>query len=225
MARTVRVWDLPTRLFHWLLAALVVVSFVTVKAGGNWLQIHFYSGYAIVVLIAFRIIWGFIGGRYARFSSFLFGPGSVLRHLRGSSDAPRTLGHNPLGAFSVYALIIVIGLQAAGGLFANDDIASEGPLAKLISKGLSDRITSLHHLGEFVILTLVALHLVAVLYYLLLRRDNLVRPMLTGDKPHDGTLPSTRDDAALRLRGLIVLALCALALWALLRWAAGVDTF
>jgi len=225
MSRTVRVWDLPTRLFHWLLAALVVVSFVSAKVGGNLLQLHFYSGYAVIVLIAFRIVWGFVGGRYARFSSFLFGPGSVLRYLRGSPDAPRTLGHNPLGSLSVYALIVVIGLQAAGGLFANDDIASEGPLARLISKALSDRITSLHQLGQVAIIALVVMHVVAVLYHLLRRRDNLARPMLTGDKPYDGTLPSSRDDTALRLRGLLVLALCALALWGLLRWSAGVSTF
>ncbi len=115
MARTVRVWDLPTRLFHWLLVTLVVVSFVTVKAGGNWLQIHFYSGYAIVVLIAFRIIWGFVGGRYARFSSFLFGPGSVLQYLRGARAAPRTLGHNPLGAFSVFGLLALLAMKKKQG--------------------------------------------------------------------------------------------------------------
>ena len=178
MASTdVRVWDLPTRLFHWALAALVVFSVVTANVGGNWVQWHFYSGYAILTLIAFRLAWGFIGGRYARFSSFLFGPSAILAALTGDPRAPRTLGHNPLGSLSVFALLASIGLQAAIGLFANDDIASEGPLAKFVSGALSDRLTSLHRLNANIVFALVALHVLAILFYLLRRRENLVRPM------------------------------------------------
>jgi cytochrome b len=214
-AAGVRVWDLPTRLFHWTLAALVVFSVVTANIGGNWIQWHFYSGYAILTLIAFRLVWGFAGGRYARFSSFLFGPSAILAALRNSPGAPRTLGHNPLGSLSVFALLASVGLQAAIGLFANDDIASEGPLAKFVSNALSDRLTSLHHLNANIIYALVALHLLAILFYLLRRRENLVRPMLTGDKPVGDATMASRDDTALRVRAAIVLCLCAAAVWLL----------
>jgi cytochrome b len=214
----VRIWDLPTRLFHWTLAALVVFSIVTANIGGNWVQWHFYSGYAILTLIAFRLVWGFAGGRYARFSSFLFGPSAILATLRGAPGAPRTPGHNPLGSLSVFALLASIGVQAAIGLFANDDIASEGPLAKFVSKALSDRLTSLHHQNADLIVALVVLHLLAIAFYLLRKRENLVRPMLTGDKPGVEPRLASRDDAALRLRALVVLAVCAAAVW----WLVGV---
>jgi cytochrome b len=214
----VRIWDLPTRLFHWTLAALVVFSIVTANIGGNWVQWHFYSGYAILTLIAFRLAWGFAGGRYARFSSFLFGPSAILAALRGAPGAPRTPGHNPLGSLSVFALLASIGVQAAIGLFANDDIASEGPLAKFVSKALSDRLTSLHHQNADLIVALVVLHLLAIAFYLLRKRENLVRPMLTGDKPGVEPRLASRDDAALRLRALVVLAVCAAAVW----WLVGV---
>ncbi len=209
----VRVWDLPTRLFHWSLVALVVTSFVTIKVGGNWVQWHFYSGYAILTLILFRLVWGFIGGRYARFGSFLFGPSAVLATLKDSPAAPRTLGHNPLGALSVFALLLFTGLQAAGGLFANDDIASEGPLVKFISKALSDRLTSLHHLNEKIILALVVLHVAAIVFYLWRKRQNLVRPMLTGDKPQGNPAEASRDDTGLRVRAAVVFAVCAAVVW------------
>jgi len=209
----VRVWDLPTRLFHWALVGLVVASFVTAKLGGNLIQWHFWSGYAILALVLFRFAWGFAGGRYARFGSFLFGPRDVLAAARGSPQAPRTLGHNPLGAVSVFAMLGLVALQALAGLFSNDDIASEGPLARYVSKALSDRLTGLHHLNEKILLVLVALHVAAILFYLLRRRENLVRPMLTGDKAGGDPEAASRDDAALRLRALLILGACAAAVW------------
>lgn len=220
MAQPIRVWDLPTRLFHWSLVALVVLSFVSVKIGGNWLTWHFYSGYALLALVGFRLVWGFVGGRYARFSSFLFGPKAIIAYLRGSPDAPRTLGHNPLGSLSVYGLLGLTGLQALGGLFANDDIASEGPLARFVSKAVSDQITSLHHLNEKFIMLLVLLHVAALMYYRFAKRENLIQAMVTGDKPAGDPAAASRDDVALRLRGLLVLAVCAALVWALLKWAA-----
>ncbi len=220
MSQRIRVWDLPTRLFHWSLAALVVLSFVSVKIGGNWLTWHFYSGYALIALVGFRLVWGFVGGRYARFSSFLFGPKAIIGYLRGSPDAPRTLGHNPLGSLSVYGLLGLTGLQALGGLFANDDIASEGPLARFVSKEVSDQITSLHHLNEKFIMLLVLTHIAALLYYRFAKRENLVRAMVTGDKHEGDPAAASRDDAALRMRAVLVLGVCAALVWALLKWAA-----
>lgn len=212
------VWDLPTRLFHWLLVLLLVGSFLAVKAGGNWIDWHFRAGYAILALIVFRIIWGFVGGRYARFGSFLFRPRQVLAYLRGAPDAHPGPGHNPLGALSVFAMLLLIGVQAVLGLFANDDIASEGPLASLVSKDTSDFLTGLHLRHEPIILALVALHVLAIAWYRIVRGRRLVRPMVTGRDPQapPGTVPS-RDDARTRLGALAILAVVAVAVWLVVR--------
>jgi cytochrome b len=210
----IRVWDLPTRVFHWVLAALIVASFVTVKVGGNLMVWHERLGYAALTLVAFRVVWGFAGGRYARFASFVRGPGAVLAYLRGAPAAP---GHNPMGALSVLALLAAVGFQAASGLFANDDIAFEGPLAAKVSGATSSLLTTMHRINEKVIIALVALHLVAVLYYRFGKGKDLVRPMLTGDATVPGTHPASRDDAMLRLRALVIAAACAAAVAWLVR--------
>jgi cytochrome b len=180
----VLVWDLPLRLFHWLLVALVVVSVVSVKIGGNAMQIHLLSGYTVLALLLFRILWGFFGSTHARFASFVRAPAAALAYLsalrRGEAD--QHLGHNPAGAWSVLLMLAVLLVQAGTGLFANDDIATEGPLAKLLSKDLSDRITGIHHLNSKLLYALIALHLSAVAFYLLGKHENLVKPMITGFK-------------------------------------------
>jgi len=178
------VWDLPLRLFHWLLVLLVVVSFVSAKIGGNAMQIHLLSGYTILTLVLFRILWGFLGGTHARFASFVRGPGAVFAYLRAlpRREAGEPLGHNPAGAWSVILMLAALLAQAATGLFANDDISTEGPLAKLVSKALSDRITSVHHLNIMLLYALIALHLSAIAFYFFHKRENLVKPMLTGYK-------------------------------------------
>jgi cytochrome b len=219
----VRVWDLPLRLFHWLLVACLAGSFVTVKAG--WMDWHFRFGYAALTLIVFRILWGLVGPRYARFSSFLFGPSALLAYLRNATAAPRTLGHTPVGSLSVFALLAIVAVQASAGLFASDDIASEGPLARLVSNAVVERASWLHHFNEPVILGLVALHLLAILFYRLFRRQSLIRPMVVGDR----LLPATavdaepaglaaRDDAGMRLRALGVAAIAAAAVAVVVNW-------
>lgn len=210
-AQRVRIWDLPTRLFHWSLAALVVFSIVTAHVGGAWIDWHFRSGYAVLALVAFRIAWGFVGGRHARFASFLRGPSGVSAALRGE-PAP-TAGHNPLGGLSVVAMLALVGAQAVGGLFANDDIASEGPLVRLVSKATSDTITTLHRINEKLILALVVLHVAAIVFYLWRKRTNLVRPMITGDKSDVDPAQAARDDTGLRVRAAVLLAICAAAVW------------
>jgi len=175
------VWDLPLRLFHWLLVLLVVVSVVSAKIGGNAMQVHMLSGYTVLALLLFRILWGFLGSTHARFASFVRGPAAVIAYLRGR-DAGQHLGHNPAGAWSVIFMLLALLLQAATGLFANDDIATEGPLAKLVSKALSDRITGVHHFNVKLLLALIGLHLSAIVFYLFYKRENLVKPMLTGFK-------------------------------------------
>lgn len=210
--KTVRVWDLPIRLFHWTLAVLIVAAVVTQKIGGNATEWHFRCGYAILTLLLFRILWGLFGTRYARFSSFLYGPSTIVGYVRGGKDAlkEKFLGHNPLGSLSVFALIGVVLAQAMGGLFSNDDIASEGPLVRYISKETSDKITSLHKdVGETLIYILVALHITAIIFYYVKKRQNLVKAMITGDQEVDFDAPPAEDTAGKRLLALVLLALSA----------------
>jgi cytochrome b len=177
------VWDLPTRLFHWLLVLLVIVSFVTVDIGGNAMQYHERSGFTILALLLFRVVWGVIGSEPSRFKTFLKGPAAVLRYaattLRREPECHLT--HNPLGGWSVAALLTVLLVQAGTGLFANDDIATEGPLYKWVSKATSDWITEVHEFNAGIIVALIVLHLAAVLFHLIYKRDNLLVPMFTGD--------------------------------------------
>lgn len=211
------IWDLPTRLFHWLLVLLAVCSVLAAKAGGNWIDWHFRAGYAILTLIAFRIVWGFVGGRYARFRSFPFSPRRAIAYLRGGPDAPKDAGHNPLGALSVYAMLLLFGAQALLGLFANDDIASEGPLASLVSKDTSDFLTGLHLRHVNILLALVGLHVLAIAWYRL-RGRRLVPPMITGrDRQAPPGTASSRDDTKLRLGALAIVAVIAGIVWLVVR--------
>jgi len=204
-----RVWDLPTRLFHWTLTALIVFSFTTAKIGGLWMDWHMRSGYAVLTLVLFRLLWGFAGSHYARFATFVRGPRKVLAYLTGRLDD--TAGHNPLGALSVLALLAALLLQAGSGLFANDEIFTEGPLAKLVSGSTSSLLTSIHHRGEFVLYALVGLHLAAVVFYAVFKRQNLVSAMVRGDRVVDAQ--PARDDLALRVRALVLFGLCAGLTW------------
>jgi len=211
--RKTRVWDLPTRLFHWALVILVVFSFISGNIGGNLVPWHYRSGYAILTLLLFRIVWGLVGSRHARFSSFIPTPGRVMAYLRGIGrrDGEHTPGHNPLGAVSVYAILLALLFQVLTGLFANDDIVDQGPLAIWISKELSDRLTDLHVINRVVLLVLVALHLAAILFYYFYKRVNLVRPMLSGDMELKATAAevAANDGWRTRLLALIILGACA----------------
>jgi cytochrome b len=185
------VWDLPTRLFHWLLVMLVIVSFVTGKTGGNAMVYHQWSGSAILTLLLFRVLWGIFGGLHSRFASFVRGPATVFRHAAEMfrKDAGRYIGHNPLGGWSILAMLASLFFQAGTGLFANDDIFIEGPLYTYVSKSTSDLLTRCHRINQDVIVALVAIHILAVLFYLVVKRENLIIPMLTGYKtvPQDTT--------------------------------------
>lgn len=175
----IRVWDLPVRLFHWLLLALVVGAVATVKVGGNAMIWHGRIGQAILALIVFRIVWGFVGSTTARFAQFVRGPGAIIDYLRGRW---RGIGHSPLAALSVLALLIVIGAQATTGLFATDDIAFNGPLYRAVSASTATQLSGWHRQAEWLIYGLIALHLTAILFYRLVRKDDLVTPMITGNK-------------------------------------------
>jgi len=208
------VWDLPLRLFHWTLASLVVVSFVSAKIGGNAMQVHMLSGYAVLSLLLFRVLWGFLGGTHARFASFVRGPAAVISYLRGQGT-DRHLGHNPAGAWSVLLMLAALLAQVATGLFANDDISTEGPLAKLVSKALSDRLTGAHHLNIKLLYALIGLHLSAVAFYLFRKRENLVKPMVTGFK--DAAAGDAAPKQGKTWFAALLLAICAAAVYVLLK--------
>ncbi|KOF52747.1 MULTISPECIES: cytochrome b/b6 domain-containing protein [unclassified Achromobacter] len=215
----IRIWDLPTRLFHWTFAFCVIGAFVSVKLGGLYMDWHVRFGCAALGLVIFRLAWGFIGPRYARFSQFVRGPSAVAAYLRGAA-APA--GHNPLGALSVLALLLVVGLQAASGLFATDDIMTQGPLYGYVSESVAGALTSWHKLNEWIIIALVALHLLAIAWYALVRRKRIVGPMITGNAdPRDlpaGTPPAD-DGPAVWLRALL-LGAC---VWALVAWIRSLE--
>ena len=144
MAHSVRIWDLPTRLFHWSLAACVIGLFISAKMGGNAMVWHLRLGYAVLALLLFRLCWGFIGGRWSRFSAFLYSPARVLRYLRGQGDARDGVGHNPLGALSVFGLLGILALQVGSGLLSDDEIAFSGPLTRFVSGDTVGQATAYH---------------------------------------------------------------------------------
>lgn len=215
--RAVAVWDLPTRLFHWLLVGLMAVSVVTVEIGGNAMRVHACSGFTILALVVFRLAWGFVGSTPSRFKTFLVGPRRVIAYARALSrpDAPHHLTHNPLGGWSVVAMLAAVLLQAATGLFASDDIMTQGPLNRHVSSGVGRLLTDLHELNAAVILALVAVHVAAVLFHLVYRRDNLIGPMITGEKSWEGPLPAIRKSPL--WLAAVVAALAAGAVWWLVR--------
>ena len=173
-SQTVRIWDLPTRLFHWALAFSVIGAFITVKMGNmDW---HIRLGEWVFCLILFRIIWGFIGPHYARFSQFIKGPKSIATYLK---DGKKVYGHNPLGALSVIALLALFGFQAVTGLYTGDGYFYQGPLYS-IGRGVRDTMTSWHHQMEIWMILLFVLHVGAVFFYKFFKKDNLLTPMITG---------------------------------------------
>lgn len=206
---TVRVWDLPTRLFHWALAACVIAMVVTAKVGGDAMNWHIRLGYAVFALLLFRLAWGVVGGHWSRFASFAPTPGRLSRYLGGQVAPEDTAGHTPLGALSVFALLAVLSAQVGTGLFADDEIAFTGPLTALVSGSVVSAATRWHKgWGQYAVTGLVALHLVAIAVYQL-KRKNLVKPMLLGDKQLPHALPGSRDTAGTRLLALVLLALAA----------------
>ncbi len=191
----IRVWDIPVRLFHWLLVLAVIGLFVTGKLGGNWMEYHQKLGAFVLGLVIFRVIWGLVGGFHARFVNFVRGPSTVLTYMtrlirKGDGKGlPTYLGHNPMGALSVVGLLAVLGFQAVSGLFADDDILSSGPYAASVAKSVSDLLTKLHKLNSDLILILVGVHIAAIAFYFFVKKENLVKAMFTGKKPNmDGAL-------------------------------------
>lgn len=181
-ART-RLWDLPVRVIHWCFVLLIPALWWTAENGE--MSLHMQLGTILLQLLVVRILWGFVGSSTARFTSFVRGPGAVLgylRSLRGKGHAP-AVGHNPAGGWSVIALLAVMSLQVALGLFSGDeDDGVTGPLYNLVTYGTASQATELHRFIFNLILAFIALHLAAIAYYRIVRRDNLIAPMVTGSR-------------------------------------------
>lgn len=211
------VWDVFTRLFHWGLVGAIGFAWWSGEEGGNWMSWHMIAGYSVVSLVLFRLIWGFTGSPYSRFKEFLRGPGFTLSYLKQvlSGKAPTYTGHNPLGGWMVLALIVLCAVQGITGLFATDDIFTEGPLTSMVSGDTASFLTSVHKINFNVLLAAVGLHLFGVVYHQRIKREPLVQGMIHGRKPVSDV--HTHPALAPFMRGAIVAAI-ALALFVLLYW-------
>lgn len=198
-ARRVKVWDLPIRLFHWLLVIGIFAMWLTADVLDR-LSLHMAIGYALIGLIVFRLVWGFIGSDTARFAQFIRGPGAIIGYFRKPKGTV-VLGHNPLGALSVVALLLVIMVQLGTGLFANDQIYSEGPLSDYVSERTQDLLTYIHEINFYVLLGLIGLHLAAIAFYQFKKHEPLVRAMITGQR--ELKADETVQNPSLRFAGLI----------------------
>lgn len=211
----VRVWDLPTRVFHWALVLAVVGLVLTAEFDA--LVWHMRLGLGVGALLVFRLMWGLVGGHWSRFTSFVRMPATILRYLRGEvrPDDHFDVGHNPLGALSVLALLGLLALQVASGLVADDEVATTGPLSRFVSGAVVRLGTAWHtEVGKAILIVLVLLHVAAIVVYRRKKRVDLVTPMLTGDKALPPGTPASTDTLATRLRATALLAAgLALAAW------------
>jgi len=203
MLNVVRVWDLPTRVFHWALVAAVVGLITSAQIGGEAMAWHFRFGYAVLTLLLFRILWGLIGGHWSRFASFIYSPATILGYLKGQGKPEHAIGHNPLGSLSVFAMLGILLLQVGSGLFSDDEIAAAGPLVSLVPSAWVALATHYHaEIGKVILLGLLLLHVGTILFYRFKKGENLVKPMVHGDKETPVTVRSSRDDARSRLLAL-----------------------
>ena len=212
--RSIRVWDLPTRLFHWLLVGSVIGMFITANVD-DALSWHFRIGYFIASLLLFRVVWGLVGGYWSRFTHFRWSVPGFFRTLRGGLREPSHVGHGHAGTWSVVALLTVLGAQVTTGLFSDDDISMAGPLASLVDGEWVSRLTSIHkEVTKVGVLVLVLLHVGAIAFYAWRRKQNLVRAMVTGDQSLDEmpiNTPASRDGWTQRALALVIWAACAAA--------------
>ena len=210
---SMKVWDAPTRLFHWAVVVLIACSYFSIHY--DRIDLHFLSGYALLTLLLFRLAWGFVGSETSRFSQFVRSPIAGFSHLRGflKPEPDDQVGHNAAGGWMVLILLGDLGLQVGLGLFSNDDVVNEGPLAHLVGKAWSDRLTAYHAYNFNVILGLIALHVLAIIAYAGIKKHNLLRPMITGRKRLPGATRQPR--MASSLVALLLVALSACLVWVL----------
>jgi cytochrome b len=205
----VRIWDLPTRVFHWALLLCVVGLIITGNVGGSLMTWHFRFGYGVMTLLLFRFVWGFIGGKWSRFATFIYSPRTLMAYLKGRGKPEHSAGHNPLGAGSVFALFAFLALQVGTGLISDDEITNAGPLTRFVSNARVSLATWWHKdIGKWVIAALVILHIGAIIFYLTKKKENLIRPMIDGDKQMAHQVESSKDTAGSRWAALVVLVVC-----------------
>lgn len=205
----VRIWDLPTRLFHWALALCVLALVITGNIGGEVMVWHFRLGFTVLSLLLFRLVWGFCGGHWSRWSHLPIHPKTVLAYLR-SPPASVQAGHNPLGSLSVLALLLMLLFQVASGLISDDEIATSGPFVPWVSSSLSALATHWHtSKGKPILLLLIALHLAAIWFYRRFKKQALTQAMVRGDQLLSGSPTPSRDDASSRLLALLLFCVCA----------------
>ena len=212
-----RVWDVPTRLFHWLLVVLIALQYATAEFHLLDMQWHFRFGYATLALIVFRLLWGVFGSQTSRFSEFVRGPAAVARHTLAlmSNKATASVGHNPLGGWSVLVLLASVLLQTVSGLFASDGIDTQGPLADRLSVAAVKTWTRIHVWNQNVLLVLIALHVMAIVLYAVLRNENLLGPMISGRASIEvAPVRFAGGVRAIVLFGISVAAVAALIVWA-----------
>lgn len=211
----VKAWDVPTRLFHWLLVVLIACSYLSYKFGDVMMQWHMLNGYAILTLVIYRLLWGVIGSSTARFRDFIKGPGAVFSYLKAlfSKEPQKFLGHNPAGGLMVVALLLLILGQGTMGLFSSDDIMVEGPLVHKVSSSWVSTASSFHRIGFWVIVGFVSLHVFAAFFYLLVKKENLIRPMVTGLKERKFVPENVSLREVSPLIALMLLAVVAALLW------------
>lgn len=213
---SLKIWDVPVRVFHWSLVILFATAYVTNALGTNYFKYHVWSGYAIIVLVSFRILWGLVGTYHARFINFVRNPITTIKYA--VSVFKRTdkhyVGHNPLGAIMVITLLAAVLTQAITGLFTNDEIFNLGPLYGYISNELSLQLTSIHRQLFYWILGAIALHVVAVLIHIFLKRDNIIKAMFTGRKiSSEGNTQKAISSSRIWLAVIIVVVLALLLAW------------
>ena len=210
MSNTVRVWDLPTRVFHGALVVAVAGLITTAQIGGDVMPWHFRFGYTVLSLLLFRLAWGLVGGHWSRFASFIYAPRTILGYVKGMGKPEHAVGHNPLGSLSVFAMLGMLLLQVGSGLFSDDEIAAAGPLVKHVPGSWVSLATHYHaDVGKLILLGLVVLHVGTIFFYRIRRGENLVRPMILGDKETSVRTTSSRDDAKSRLLAAALFLVCA----------------
>lgn len=175
---------------------------------------HYRFGYCVLTLLMFRLVWGIVGGKWSRFASFVYAPSNILRYLRGQGDPLHSVGHNPLGAFSVFAMLALLLVQVSTGLISDDEISASGPLTKFVSNATVSLASSYHvTVGKLLLIVLIVTHVAAIVLYLYKKRENLIKPMLHGDKLLPDSTPASADTAATRTLALVILLACAAAVY------------
>lgn len=204
----IKIWDLPTRIFHWSLALAVTALVISAEIGGDAMVWHFRLGYGVLSLLIFRLAWGFAGGKWSRFNSFNYSLKTVFRYARGERSPAQEIGHNPLGAWSVFAMLFFLLLQVSTGLLSDDEIANAGLLVKFTSSALVNYATFYHkEIGKLIIFGLVGLHIAAIAHHYLIKKDNLIKPMIIGFKPAWFETLSSQDNVQSRLLAAVIFVL------------------